>query len=82
MFAQKMTLAGSSLALLRVGERGTIISIQKTDDRTAGKLRSMGLSPGVSFRLKTRSPSFTIEVGSRSLQLDDKMQRSLYVRII
>ncbi|NJM87952.1 MAG: ferrous iron transport protein A [Hydrococcus sp. RU_2_2] len=82
MFAQKMTLTGSSLSLLRVGERGTIISIQNTDDRTAGKLRSMGLSPGASFKLKQRSPSFTIEVGNRSLQLDDKMQRSLYVRII
>lgn len=82
MFTQKMTLTGSSLALLRVGERGTIISIEKTDDRTAGKLRSMGLSAGVSFRLKQRSPSFTIEVGNRSLHLDEKMQRSLYVRII
>jgi ferrous iron transport protein A len=78
MFAQKMTVAGSSLALLKVGEKGKIICIQNTDDRTAGKLRSMGITTGVSFRPKQRSPSFTIEVGNKCVPLDDKMQRSLY----
>jgi ferrous iron transport protein A len=82
MFDRTITLTGASLALMKTGERGRILRFAKTDDRTAGQLKTMGLAPGVSLKLEQRSPSFIVKVGNNFLRLNERMRRSIYVRII
>lgn len=82
MFTQGFTVSGSSLKLLKVGERGKVTYLRKSDDRVAQKLRSHGIYPGASITVDQRSPRFIIRVGSRSLALDDQTLGSIYVRLL
>jgi Fe2+ transport system protein FeoA len=81
MFDRTITLTGASLALMKTGERGKILRFGNMDDRTAVQLKTMGLVPGVALKLEQRSPSFIVRVGNNLLRLNDKMRRSIYVRI-
>jgi ferrous iron transport protein A len=81
MFSQKMTFSGSSLSLLKVGERGTIMRLGSTDDTSSHQLQKMGIIPGISVKLEQRSPAFIISVGNLTLKLDRKLAQSIYVRL-
>ncbi len=81
MFNEKITLSGSSLALLRIGEQGTITRLRKTNEPLFQKLSALGLAPGVSIKLEQRSPNFIIKVGNHQLTLDKQIAHSVYVRL-
>mgnify|MGYP002777178778 CR=1 FL=1 len=82
MFTQGFTVSGSSLKLLKVGERGKVTHLRPNNDRVAQKLRSHGIHPGMSIVVEQRSPRFIIRVGRHRLALDDQTINSIYVRLL
>ncbi len=75
------TVSGSSLKLLKVGERGVIARIKETNSTVADQLRRLGLSPGTSITLEQRFPRFVIRTRQGPLALTQSMIQSIYVRI-
>ena len=75
------TVSGSSLKLLKVGERGVIARIKETNSTVADQLRRLGLSPGTSLTLEQRFPRFVIRTRQGPLALTQSMIQSIYVRI-
>jgi len=82
MFTQGFTVSGSSLKLLKVGERGKVTGLRHSNDRVAQKLRSHGIRPGMAIMVEQRSPRFVIRVNGRSLALDDQTLGAIYVRLL
>ncbi|WP_017716672.1 FeoA family protein [Kamptonema formosum] len=81
MFAKGFTVAGASLDLLEIGERGTVTHFINPDSATFAQLREMGITPGLPVTLEQRSPCFVIKAGETLLPLAKEMARSIYVRI-
>jgi Fe2+ transport system protein FeoA len=81
MIQQTITLSGSSLSLLDLGERGRILKLQNLDRQIERKLQQMGLVAGASIELERRSPSFVVKKGNARLTLDRDLVRSIYVRL-
>jgi ferrous iron transport protein A len=79
-FSQGFSVSGSSLQLMKAGERGTITKID-ADSNTISKLRQMGITCGTAIALEQRFPRFIIKVGANLLTLDDRARRAIYVRI-
>ncbi len=75
------TVSGSSLKLLKVGERGVIARIKETNSTVADQLRRLGLSPGTSITLEQRFPRFVIRTRQGPMALTQSMIQSIYVRI-
>ncbi len=75
------TVSGSSLKLLKVGERGVIARIRGTNSTVADQLRRFGLSPGTSITLEQRFPRFVVRTRQGSLALTQSMIQSIYIRI-
>ncbi|HEY9620337.1 MAG TPA: FeoA family protein [Crinalium sp.] len=81
MFNQSFTVSGSSLKLLRVGERGVVSGLRGADDTVARSLRAMGVVPGTTITLEQRSPRFVIKAGANRIALSENMIRAVYVRL-
>jgi ferrous iron transport protein A len=81
MSGQKMTLSGSSLSLLNVGEEGTILRSKNLNPTFDRQLETMGLVPGVSIKLEQRSPSLIVKTGNNYLTVDKSIANSIYVRL-
>ncbi|MGG6296391.1 FeoA family protein [Leptolyngbya sp. AN02str] len=81
MFKQGFVVSGSSLRLLRVGERGVVAKFGKIDDRIIQKLNALGITPGISITLEQRSPRFMVKVGSGRIALSEEMIRAVYVKV-
>ena len=75
------TVSGSSLRLLKVGERGVIARVRGTNPKVTEQLRRLGLSPGTSITLKQRFPRFVVHTRKGPLALTQSMIQSIYVRI-
>ncbi|MEM6255452.1 MAG: ferrous iron transport protein A [Cyanobacteria bacterium P01_D01_bin.156] len=75
------TVSGSSLRLLKVGERGVISRVKDTNPTVMEQLRRLGLSPGTSITLEQRFPRFVIRTRQGPLALTQSMIQSIYVRI-
>ncbi|ESA32422.1 hypothetical protein N836_26220 [Leptolyngbya sp. Heron Island J] len=76
-----LTVSGSSLRLLKVGERGVIARIKGTNSTVTEQLTRLGLSPGTSITLEQRFPRFVVRTGKGPLALTQSMIQSIYVRI-
>lgn len=81
MFKPKITITGSSLSLLNVGEEGTILKLKNLDPIFDRELQTMGLIPGVSIKLEQRSPSLIVKTGNNYLTVDKNIAHSIYVRL-
>ena len=81
MFKKSFTVSGSSLKLLKTGERGVITKLTATDSHTLRQFKEMGLKPGASLKLEQRFPRFVVRVGENRVVLDDLAKRSIYVRL-
>jgi ferrous iron transport protein A len=81
MFRQKVSLSGSSLSLMKIGEEGTILRLKNIDQMCSQDLRKMGLIPGASIKLKQRSPTFIVKTGGTHLALDRNIAHAIYVRL-
>lgn len=75
------TLTGSSLKLLKPGERGIVARLTAANDRIAHKLRELGIVPGMTIRVEQRSPRFIIQAGLTRLALSDEVIQAIYVRL-
>ena len=81
MFTKSFTVAGSSLELLNLGERGVFTKFKSQDETIINKLIAMGIIPGVLITLEQRFPSFVIKVGQTRLAIDREIARAIYVRL-
>jgi ferrous iron transport protein A len=77
----KFRIAGSSLALLKIGERGIVKFCNIKDEKILKELISMGVIPGASITLEQRFPCFVIKVEENRLTLQKEIARRIYVRI-
>lgn len=75
------TVSGSSLNLLKVGERGVISRVRGSNPTVAEQLNRLGLSPGTSITLEQRFPRFVVRTRKGPLALTQAMIQSIYVRI-
>ena len=80
MFQESFTVSGSSLKLLKLGERGIVTRLKGADDNVTQKLRQFGIAPGVSVILEQRFPRFMVKVGANRFALDDRTVAAIYVR--
>jgi ferrous iron transport protein A len=81
MFDQRFTIAGSSLKLLSIGERGVITRLNSEDETILQKLRAMGITLGSSITLEQRFPRFIVRSGMHRFALTDPVVRAIYVRL-
>lgn len=81
MFNQTFTVAGSSLRLLKPGERGVVTRLKATNDVTMQKLRAIGIAPGTSITVEQRFPRFVVRIGSDRLTLSETVINAVYVRV-
>ncbi|BAY44224.1 hypothetical protein SAMD00079811_18200 [Scytonema sp. HK-05] len=77
----KFRITGSSLALLKIGERGIVKFCNIKDEKFLKELISMGVIPGASITLEQQFPCFVIRVGENRLTLQKEIARRIYVRI-
>jgi Fe2+ transport system protein FeoA len=82
MLTTGFSTQGTSLKLLRFGQRGIITGINTLQDTTVQKLRKMGLTRGQMITLEQRFPRFIVRVGNTSHALDDIAISAIYVRLI
>ncbi|MEO1396900.1 MAG: FeoA family protein [Cyanobacteria bacterium J06634_5] len=75
------TISGSSLEILRVGERGVIARIKDADPLVQDQLRQLGLCPGASITLEQRFPRFIVRTREGSAALTQAMIHAIYVRL-
>jgi ferrous iron transport protein A len=75
------TISGSSLPLMKVGERGVIARFTSTDARAIRELRALGLDRGKSVRLIQRFPNFVVSTGEKQFPLSKRLRQSIYVRL-
>ncbi|QLE57100.1 FeoA family protein [Nostoc sp. TCL26-01] len=76
------SVTGSSLDLLKTGDRG-IVKFCKIQDKTIiKKFSSLGLTTGTTITVEQHFPTLIVKVGSILLEIDKELARAIYVRII
>ncbi|MGI0485153.1 FeoA family protein [Pantanalinema rosaneae CENA516] len=81
MFNQTFTVAGSSLRLLKPGERGVVTRLNVMNDVAAQKLRAIGIAPGTSITVEQRFPRFVVRIGGNRFTLSETVINAVYVRV-
>ncbi|MEB3359925.1 MAG: ferrous iron transport protein A [Synechococcales bacterium] len=81
MFTQGFSISGSSLKLLKPGERGVVAKLRQTDDITAQALKSVGIVPGTTIHVEQTFPRFLVRIGSEKRALSEAMIHAVYVRL-
>jgi ferrous iron transport protein A len=81
MFKQGFTVSGSSLKLLKPGERGVVSRLRGVDDRLSRKLKDMGIQVGTTITLERRFPRFVIKVGCNRFAIDNRVMNAVYLRL-
>jgi ferrous iron transport protein A len=76
------SVTGSSLELLKTGEKGIITFCNNKDEIIREKLIAMGIKQGMTITLEQRFPSFVIKVENTSFAIEKEIARAIYVRII
>lgn len=76
------TVTGSSLELLKVGDRAIVKFCNIQDKAILKKLQSLGLTTGVIITVEQIFPSLIITVGSILLEIDKELARCIYVRLL
>ena len=71
------TASGSSLRVLKVGERGVIARIRGPNPTVTDQLSKLGLSPGTSITLEQRFPRFIVRTGRGPLALTQSMRPTI-----
>lgn len=80
MFKQGFTVSGCSLRMLRLGERGTIVHVNHSDEIVSQKLRTIGLTTGKTITLEQRFPRFIVRLGCNLHALNEEIIQAIYVR--
>jgi ferrous iron transport protein A len=82
MFNQGFVVSGSSLKLLKIGERGVVSGLGSVNDRTVRQLKTMGITPGTAITLEQRFPRFVVKIGGDRFALNQELIQAIYVRIL
>jgi ferrous iron transport protein A len=77
----KFSITGSSLSLLKQGERGIIKFCNIKDENLLQELILIGIISGNTITLEQRFPYFVIKVGERRFTLTQEIAQRIYVRI-
>ncbi len=78
---QTFTLSGSSVALMKPGEQGTVTRVRGNDRQVHQQLTNLGLLPGLAITLEQRFPLYVIRAGQTRITLDKSSARAVYVRM-
>lgn len=81
MFSQRFSVCSASLNLLKAGEKGIVARFRSGDESITKKLTAMGITPGMKITLEQRFPSYVIKSGNTRLTFDEKIARSIFVRL-
>jgi ferrous iron transport protein A len=76
------SVTGSSLELLKIGEKGIVTFCKNDNEIIQKKLIAMGVKQGTNISVEQRVPSFIVKVDNISLTIDKEIARAIYVRII
>jgi len=82
MLTTGFSVKGTSLKLLRAGERGVITRLKPLPVDTTQRLKNLGLVPGQTIRLEQRFPRFIVWVGNHRVALNETMMNAVYIRLI
>ncbi len=80
MFAS-FTVSGTSLKLLKAGERGVISRLNNVNPMMIEKMRKLGLIPGTRLTVEQQFPRFLVRTHQGSFALSQPMIQAIYVRI-
>ena len=69
------------LAEMHPGQIGTVIRIHSRDGKELQKLLALGVLPGLTIRLKRKSPSFVFEAGYSEFAIDSRIADAVMVRV-
>jgi ferrous iron transport protein A len=77
----RFTVSGSTLSLLKAGERGVVTRITSADRTMVQKLMAMGVVPGTTVTLEQRSPRYRITVDEHQFVIGHETAQAIYVRL-
>ncbi len=72
----------SSLADMRVNQKGKVAYLQTKDPKQLQKLMAMGILPGVAIVLLQKFPSYVFQVGQSQFAVDTELAEPILVRTI
>jgi DtxR family Mn-dependent transcriptional regulator len=70
------------LSRLRAGVKAKVVYITTGSQTSSEWLSSVGVVPGLKFKVHHRKPSLVIQFGETQLALDDDVTKYIYVRVI
>jgi len=70
----------SSLADMRVGQKGKVAYLQTRDPKQLQKLMAMGILPGVAIVLLQKFPSYVFQVGQSQFAIDKELAEPIFIR--
>ena len=74
------TVAGASLPVLNVGERGIITRFIGNDTKVVVKLKMLGLDRGAAIEIVKQFPNTIVRTGAQQIALSERLSRAIYVR--
>ena len=75
------TVTGSSLSMLKPGEKGIVARIQTLKDSLQQEIRSLNINPGTTIIVEQRFPRFLVRIGTTQLVLTPEILNAIYVRL-
>ncbi len=79
---QKLQPVLGPLSRLRAGVKAEVVYISSTSQTSLDFLSSVGVVPGLKFKIHHRKPSIVIQFDDTQLALDDDVAKNIYVRVI
>ena len=70
------------LSTFEVGARGRIVFIVPSEASRIGRLGSIGIAAGSTFRLIQRTPSYVIQVDETTIAVDPEIAKEIFVKKI
>lgn len=78
---EKIDRVISSLAELKVSQKGKVAYIHTRDRKKLEKIMAMGVLPGMVVTLIQRFPSYVFQIGQSQFAIDKDLAESIFVRI-
>jgi ferrous iron transport protein A len=77
----RFTVSGSTLSLLKAGEKGVVTRITSLDRTLVQQLKAMGVVPGTTVALEQQSPQYKIRVDQHQFVIGHETAQAIYVRL-
>ncbi|BAY15204.1 FeoA family protein [Anabaenopsis circularis NIES-21] len=76
------SIIGCSLELLKPGEQGIVAFYQNENTKILDKIISIGIKIGTSITIEQQFPSLLVKVNNQTITINQKIARTIYVRIV